>query len=362
MCEPDWGYATWSPAGPAGRPVHRRRVFQREGIISDHSERDRPLRVGVVGVGYFGRFHAAKYAALEGCELTAVVDIDIERARTVAEPYGCPAYTELEEVFGKVDALSVATPTWTHYEVARVCLENGIHVLVEKPMTSTLQQADALVALADARGMLLQVGHQERFFAAQVGLAGMASAPTDIYCERLGPFTGRSLDCSVVTDLMIHDIDLAQSLVRTQITGLIGLGAPSVTEFPDEADVTLYYANGCTVRLVASRASEGRSRRTRIIQADGTIDIDFLARTCSHSRLGAIEPQLPYVNGSISGRRALVNDNLGQELAAFIDVLRHGGKPMVTGEDGRRALETALMIEQHMNIVFPEQRAAGAHG
>jgi predicted dehydrogenase len=116
------------------------------------------------------------------------------------------------------------------------------------------------------------------------------------------------------------------------------------------------------VRLVASRASEGRSRRARIVQADGTIDIDFLARTCSHSRLGAIEPQLPYVNGSISGRRALINDNLGQELAAFIDVLRHGGKPMVTGEDGRRALETALMVEEHMNIMLPEQRAAGAHG
>ena len=349
-------------SGPLGSTGGAPTAIPWEGIISNSSERDRPLRVGVVGVGYFGRFHAAKYAALEGCELAVVVDIDLERAQAVAEPYGCCAYDRLEDAFGQVDALSIATPTSTHYEVARTCLENGIHVLVEKPMTSTLEQADALIALAESRGMLLQVGHQERFFAAQVGLAGMASAPTDIYCERLGPFTGRSLDCSVVTDLMIHDIDLAQSLVRTQITGLIGLGTPSVTAYPDDADVTLYYANGCTVRLVASRANEGRSRRARIVQADGTIDIDFLARTCSHSRHGAIEPELPYVNGSISGRRALINDNLGQELAAFIDVLRHGGKPMVTGDDGRRALETALLIEAHMNIVLPEQRAAGASG
>jgi predicted dehydrogenase len=315
----------------------------------------------VIGVGYFGRFHAAKYAALQDCELVGVVDIDSQRAEAATEAYGGRAFADLAAVLDQVDAVSVATPTSTHYEIAKACLNAGVHVLVEKPMTSTLEEADALIALAAARDLVLQVGHQERFFAAQVGLSELASAPSEIFCERLGPFTGRSVDCSVVTDLMIHDIDLAQSLVRAQITGVIGLGTPSVTEHADEADVTLYYANGCNVRLVASRASEGRRRATRIVQPDGTIEIDFLSRTCTHSRLGSIEPQLPFVNGSLNGRRALINDNLGQELASFLDTLRQGGKPMVTGEDGRRALETALLIEANLNAVLT-QRTADAAG
>jgi predicted dehydrogenase len=318
------------------------------------------LRVGVIGVGYFGRFHAAKYAALARCDLVAVVDIDPERAQAAADSYGGTPYTRMDDMLHLVDAVSVATPTSTHFEVASTCLERGVHVLLEKPMTSTLEQADALIALAQEHGMILQVGHQERFFAAQVGLSEIASAPSEIHCARLGPFTGRSVDCSVVTDLMIHDIDLAQSLVRAQITGVIGLGTPSVTNHPDEADVTLYYANGCNVRLVASRASEGRQRTARIVQADGTIEVDFLARTCTHSRLGPIEPKLPFVNGSLANRRALINDNLGQELAAFLDTLRYGGKPMVTGEDGRRALETALMIEENLNPVLAAQSAGAA--
>ena len=350
------------PCGPPDAPMRRpHERLPTEGIIPQSSDSGPKLRVGVIGVGYFGRFHAAKYAALEDCELVAVVDIDPDRAQAAAESYGGRAFSRVADILDKVDAVSVATPTSTHYEVARICLENGVNVLVEKPMTSTLEQADSLIEMARARGLILQVGHQERFFAAQVGLASMANAPTEIFCERLGPFTGRSVDCSVVTDLMIHDIDLAQSLVRAQVTGVIGLGTPSVTNHPDEADVTLYYANGCNVRLVASRASEGRRRTARIEQADGTIEIDFLARTCTHSRLGSIEPELPYVNGSINGRRALVNDNLGQELAAFLDVLRSGGSPMVTGEDGRRALETALLIEGNLNPVL-RGKAAGASG
>lgn len=323
-----------------------------EGVIPEVMHGRAPLRVGVVGVGYFGRFHAAKYAALEECELVGVVDIDTKRAAAAAEAYGGQAFGSLDALLERVDAVSVATPTSTHYDVARSCLERGIHVLVEKPMTATVAQADALIELAARRDLVLQVGHQERFFAAQLGLDGLAKAPSEIHCERLGPFTGRSVDCSVVTDLMIHDIDLAQSLVRGPVTGVIGLGTPSVTNHPDEADVTLYYANGCNVRLVASRASEGRRRTARIVEAGGEIEIDFLARTCTHSALGPIEPKLPATNGAVNGRRVLVNDNLGQELAAFLDAVAAGGTPMVTGEDGRRALETALLIEANLNPVL----------
>lgn len=312
--------------------------------------------MGVVGVGYFGRFHAAKYAALDGCELAAVVDIDPARTAVAVESYGGQAFNAVEEILDRVDAVSIATPTHTHFAIARLCLEHGIHVLLEKPMTATLEEADALIALAESQGLVLQVGHQERFFAAQIGLTGLARTPVEIHCERTGPFTGRSVDCSVVKDLMIHDIDIAQSLVHTPVTGVIGLGTPTVTDYADEADVTLYYGSSCTVRLVASRASEGRRRTVRIVQGDGEIEVDFLARTCVHSRLGAIEPQLANVNGAMNGRRVLINDNLGQELAAFLDSIAGGEPPMVTGADGRRALETALLIEANLNPI--RRRAA----
>ncbi len=296
---------------------------------------------------------------LDGCELVAVVDIDLERATAIADTHGASAYATIDEVLDKVDAVSVATPTSTHYEVASTFLKHGIHVLVEKPMTATVAQAEELIVLAEEKSLVLQVGHQERFFVAQLDLSMLAngSPPTEILCERTGPFTGRSVDCSVIVDLMIHDIDLAQSFVRSPVTGVIGLGTPSVTEHPDEADVTLYHANGCSVRLIASRASEGRRRTARIVQAEGTVEIDFLARTCTHSKLGAIEPHYREVNGSMNGRRALAHDNLGQELAAFIDTVAMGGIPMVTGEDGRRALETALLIEANLNPVL---KAVGA--
>lgn len=331
-------------------------ILTTEGVISSPEEGTR-LRAGVIGVGYFGRFHAAKYAALDGCELVAIVDIDPTRAAAATESYGGQAYAEVEAIIGRVDAVSIATPTQTHFEIARQCLENGIHVLLEKPMTATLAEADALIDLARRKGLVLQVGHQERFFAAQLKLSEIARAPTEIHCERLGPFTGRSVDCSVVKDLMIHDIDIAQSLIRAPVTGVIGLGTPTVTTHADEADVTLYYGSGCNVRLVASRASEGRRRTARIVEADGEIEIDFLARTCTHSRLGNIEPRLSGINGQMNGRRVLINDNLAQELAAFLDAVRDGGEPMVTGEDGRRALETALLIEANLNPL-PKKAAA----
>lgn len=320
-----------------------------EGIIPKTSQDNAPVRVGVVGVGYFGRFHAAKYASLDGCELVAIVDIDGERAAAAAEAYGGTAFTEIRDILDKVDAVSIATPTSTHFDLATICLEHGVHVLVEKPMTSTVEQADSLIEAARQKGLVLQVGHQERFFAAQLNLGRVAGIPSEIFCERLGPFTGRSVDCSVVTDLMIHDIDLAQSLVRAKVTGVIGLGTPSVTNHADYADVTLYYANGCNVRLIASRASETRRRTTRIVYPEAVVEIDFLARTCNHSELGVIEPRMPEANGAVNGRRALINDNLAQELAAFIDTVREGGTPMVTGQDGRQALETALLIEANLN-------------
>ena len=333
-----------------------------EGIIPPKSTgKTQPLRVGVIGVGYFGCFHAAKYAALPGCELTAVVDIAPARAAAAADRFGATPHTDLESALAEVDAVSVATPTASHYAVAAACLSRGVHVLLEKPMTRTLAEADALLALAERMGCLLQIGHQERFFAARLDLAAMCPAPEQITCARLGPFTGRSVDCSVVTDLMIHDIDFVQSLIPASLCDIEAMGTPQVTAYADTVDALLSYANGTRVDLSASRIHDHRERTARIVNRDGSrVDVDFLERTCTHDRWGAMPARSPaaFDLPGVAGAPA-PEDNLGQELAAFAATVRAGGTPMVTGADGRRALETALAVERRLALPL---RAASAQG
>ncbi|MFQ5958958.1 MAG: Gfo/Idh/MocA family protein [Alphaproteobacteria bacterium] len=315
------------------------------------SRAHRPLRTGVVGVGYFGRFHAQKYAALEGSELVAVVDIDPARAKAVAQAHGVRAAVDYREIIDDVDAVSVATPAVTHYPIARAFLENGVHVLVEKPIAATVEEASSLVALAAEKGVLLQVGHQERLFMAERDLHALVESPFDIHCRRTGPFTGRGTDCSVIMDLMIHDIDFVHSLVSSPVAEVSGFGAQVYTGHADEAYVTVYLDAGCMVRLVASRASDDHHRSARIAQADGVIEVDFLNRICRHSRVGPIEPRKNEgaVGGDGNGGVTADND-LGQAMAAFLDAAHTGTTPIVTGEDGLRALETALRIEEALTV------------
>jgi len=312
------------------------------------------VRVGVIGVGYFGRFHAAKYAALPGCALTAVVDIAPARARAAALHFGSRAFCDLDAALAEVDAVSVATPTASHYQVAAACLARGVHVLLEKPMTRSLAEAAALIDLAERQGCVLQIGHQERFFAARLDLARHCPKPAAIVCERLGPFTGRSVDCSVVTDLMIHDIDFVQSLVAAPLTAVQARGRGCRSARADSAEVHLTYADGTEVTLHASRIHDGRRRTARLVDggdADVAIEVDFLARRGTHSRTGPLPASEP-----LGGAAVAPDDNLGQELAAFLATVRSGGRPMVTAQDGYRALETALTIEGYLGA--PLQAAA----
>jgi predicted dehydrogenase len=307
-----------------------------------------PLKAAVVGVGYFGAFHAEKYAAHDGAELVSVVDIEPTRAKRVAETHGIAAFTDYREIIDAVDVVSVVTPAMDHHEVAQAFLANGVHVLVEKPITLTVADASNLVRIAAERDLVLQVGHQERFFTSQFDLATLVDGPSRIECWRSGPYTGRNTDCSVVTDLMIHDIHLVRSLIALRIEGVSGQSAALVNSLADEADVTLRCADGCRIDLRASRVSDERRRMVRIVQSDGVIEIDFLARRCRHSRLGEVARE-----GAIGGGgNGMADDDLGCEIAAFLAAVRDGSAPIVGGEQGLEALETALLIESAIEANF----------
>ncbi len=292
------------------------------------------IRTAVVGVGFFGALHVEKYTQLSGCKLVAVVDVDQERARAIGEAYGVPTFADCRQVIDLVDAVSVATPATLHYDLARQFLENGRHVLIEKPMATRVDEARHLIALANDRGVILQVGHQERFFAVELDLAARVGRPTDILCRRFGAFTGRGLDCNVVLDLMIHDIDLVHQLAPAPLEQVAGHGSGSRGLFEDEVDVTMNLADGCRVRFRASRVSDRRERSMRVTSNKGTMDIDLINYTLSNG----------VTAHSANRDNPVLRDLLGHEVASFVDSVRTGRQPLVTGEDGYRALETALRI------------------
>lgn len=317
------------------------------------------LRTAVVGVGHFGQYHLDKYAHLPGARLVAVADIDQARGADVGERFGVPSFTDYRQLEGLVDAVSIATPTVTHFEIARFFLDRGIHVLVEKPITTTLSDADELIALAAQRQAMLQVGHQERLFAAQLDLPSLAVGPDVIVCRRTAPPTGRSLDCNVVLDLMIHDIDIAQSLVGTEITGLSASGVSIYSGSEDEAEARVDFVGGCEVHLYASRSADRAERTVRIGQPDGDVDIDFLKRTCHHARRGDISTSARLdLTGGINGFP--LNDVVALEVGAFLHSIRTGRQPLVSGQDGRNALALALMVNDAIATSALDAREARA--
>ena len=304
------------------------------------------LRTAVVGTGYLGRFHAQKYAALPGCELVAVCDPDAARGAEVAEETGTRSIVDHRELEGLCDAVSIASPTRSHFAVARDCLERGLHVLVEKPMTATVEEARELVALARERDLILQVGHLERFNPALVSVADRVTAPIFVESHRLAPFTARGADVDVVLDLMIHDIDIILHLVPSEIAAIHANGAKVVSEATDIASVRLEFADGCVANVTASRVSGKRERRMRFFQKDLYVAIDFqenTTRVCTVDRTRA-----PGDDGvpAIDCRDAELGrgDAILAEVSAFLHAVRTGTRPLVGGEDGLRALETAIRI------------------
>jgi predicted dehydrogenase len=302
------------------------------------------VRTAVIGVGYLGRFHAQKYATLQGSRLVAVVDSVAATRDRVAAELGCRAVADHREILGEVDAVSIATPTPLHFPIARECLERGVHVLVEKPVTETPEQARALIAIAAERGVVLQVGHLERFNAAILALEGTLGAPRFIESHRLAPFKERGTDVNVVLDLMIHDIDLIQSFVGAPIESIDAVGASVFSAGLDIANARIRYANGCVANTTASRVSMKMERKLRLFQDDAYVSIDLQQKVLTVVRkppAGALATPGQVV---IEERSYEQGDALRMEIESFVRSVREGRPPAVSGEDGLRALETAICI------------------
>ncbi len=302
------------------------------------------IRSAVIGVGYLGRFHAEKYAQLANTQLVAVVDLDMERANELAAKTGALALTDYREILDKVDAVSVVVPTQCHYEVAKAFLEKGVHVLLEKPITTTLAEADELIRIAAEKKAVFQVGHLERFNPVVVALDGIVRQPGFIESVRIAPFKPRGTDVGVVLDLMIHDIDIIQSIICSEVKEINSIGAPVFTDEEDIANARIQFANGCVANVTASRISFKSERKMRIFQPDAYITVDFQNKTFAIFRKGDGE-MFPGVPSITKEERSFEQtDALKSEIEAFLDSVATGKPPVVSGEDGRQALATALKI------------------
>jgi len=302
------------------------------------------IRTAVIGVGYLGRFHAQKYALLDEAELVAVCDTSEEAAGRVARELDTRAVNDYRDLARDVDAVSIVVPTQKHHEVARHFLEAGVHVLLEKPITSTLEQGRDLVALARDRGVVFQIGHLERFNPAVVALGDVLDRPRFIESHRIAPFNPRGADVNVVLDLMIHDIDIILDFVRSPVTEIRANGVPVLSSDTDVANARLQFENGCVANVTASRVSLKSERRMRIFQEDAYLTIDFQNKTLGiHKRgKGEMFPGIPEIDSQEMEFEQ--GDALLAEIRAFLDSIRNGKPPVVSGEDGLRALETAFTI------------------
>jgi predicted dehydrogenase len=299
------------------------------------------LRAAVIGVGYLGQFHAEKLAALKDVELVAVADADAARARHIAAKHGCAAHSDPLELIAGVDLVSIAVPTELHYAVAHGFLDAGVHVLLEKPIARSLEEADALVSVARKRGVLLAVGHLERFNPAFRALAQTFARPLYIECERLSGFKQRGIDVDVVLDLMIHDLDLARALARSEIGQVSACGFQVMTDAIDIANVRIEFANGCVANLSASRVSQAQVRKLRVFQTGEYASADLQA---GKLRVVRRDPR----GGEIAQDESAFEDRdaLRAEIENFVAAVRGGRAPLVTGEDGRAALALALEVSR----------------
>jgi predicted dehydrogenase len=325
---------------------------------------DRPLRLAVIGAGHLGRFHAKIFAENPLCSLVAVVDRSAERARTIALEVGCAAYEDAAELPRDLDAVSIAVPTALHAEVAIPLLERGIPTLIEKPLASTLAEADAILAAAKRGGCTVAVGHVERFQPGLRKVREMGLRPRFIECHRLAPFSFRSLDVGVVHDLMIHDLDLVLDLVGSEVASFDAAGGAILTDREDVASVRLVFENGARANVTASRASLTPMRRFRLFSSDGYVSLDFVKNyglivrkgpewEAGRKALREMEPSMLAVQKDWITTKVLQVDELDlggeqrplqAELHAFLLAVKERRAPEVTGEDGRRALALADRI------------------
>jgi len=310
-----------------------------------------PLRVGVIGAGHLGVFHARKYARLSHCRLVAIADIDGKRAKKAAGSFEVDYTSDYGEILDKVDAVSIATPTSTHYEIAKQCLAKGTHTLVEKPICATPDQAGELIETARISGAKLQVGHVERFNPAILRADPLIRSPLFVEVHRLGNFSIRGTDVDVVLDLMIHDLDLVMHYVNSPVIHISAAGVPVLSEQGDIANVRLEFENGCVANLTASRVSKEKMRKFRLFQQNGYLSIDLL----NHAVTWVKKVDRRVLGHPIILPRKLKvppKDALEEEIASFLRAVSSGEPVQVSGEDGFKALTLATKIKKEMERRF----------
>ena len=303
-------------------------------------------KVAVVGVGHLGSRHARVYAESPGAELVGVADVDSGRARAVAESHGVRAVADFTELIPEIDAASVAVPTVSHREVTARLLEAGIHVLVEKPIASSLSEGREMVDLARRKARVLAVGHTERHNPAVEALLSGSRNPRFIEVHRLGSFSPRSLDIDVVLDLMIHDLDVVAALVREEISSLEAVGVPVLTGRVDIANARLRFANGCVANITASRVSQEKIRKLRFFEPERYVSLDYQKQEAISYRLVRSEGASPEIRRN--DLEVVQDEPLRRELEDFLHAVATGESPRVTGEDGIKALELALKVVDAM--------------
>lgn len=295
------------------------------------------ITVGVVGVGHLGAFHTKVYSRLDNVKLVGVCDCNLERAIEIGKKYHTASYSDYEELFGKVDAASIAVPTSLHYNIAKDFLKHGIHVLIEKPITKSLSEADELIEIAKDRKLIIQVGHIERFNSAVLAIEPYLEKPRFIECQRLGPFHKRVKDVGVVLDLMIHDIDIVLGLIKQDVVNIEAVGLSSISDYEDVANVRLTFEEGTIADITASRVTKDVVRKMRVFQEDSYVSLDYVTQEAAIFR----KTDNKIIKDKIKIKK---KEPLKKELKSFIECVRTGKKPIVSGVEGRRALNVALEI------------------
>jgi predicted dehydrogenase len=300
------------------------------------------LRVGVIGVGHIGSNHARLYAEIDSAEFAAVYDVDLARANSIAKKYRATAASSLEEFAEMVDAASVATPTSTHYEVAQPLLDRGKHLLIEKPITDNTVHASHLAEIAARKGLILQVGHVERFNPVLSALESHLTHPRFIEAHRLSPYPDRSTDIGVVLDLMIHDLEIILHLVRSPVQNIDAVGVPVLSKGEDIANARIRFENGCVANVTSSRISPERMRKIRVFQEDAYLSLDY------QSQSGEIYRKL---GGRISREKVEIEreEPLKRQLISFIECAGTGRAPRVSGFQATAALELAVEITRRID-------------
>ena len=302
------------------------------------------LRVAVIGVGHLGRFHAAKYSGMKEVDLVGVVDIDSSRAKAAAAEFNTNAFTDYRDVLDLVDAVSIAVPTSVHRDVAVPCLKKKVAVLLEKPMASNLEEAKEIISAAHEGGSTLQVGHLERFNPVIMELSGRIKRPMFIEAHRISPFTNRGIDVDVILDLMIHDIDIILTFVKSDIASVEVVGVPVLTDKIDIANARIRFSSGCIANITASRVSADVMRKIRVFQPDSYVSIDYAKK--------AVDIYTMSQDKKILHNYKEINDPdaLETEIASFVHAVLSGERPVVDGMAGLKAMQVVKLLKDSITI------------